>query len=96
LRQIGGAMKQYLLLILLFCGIFSCRSKDSWTEKDRKEFLGGCLKGAAKDMGQEKAADYCRCMWEKIQQRYPTPVSPSFIQNDTALQRLGRECFAAQ
>lgn len=86
-------MKQVLLCLLVICGMHSCKSDEPWTEQDRKDFMGGCLKGSSLDMTQKQASAYCNCMWQQIQLRYPSAVSPDFIKKDTALTRLGKDCF---
>jgi hypothetical protein len=94
LQHNGIKLKQVFVYLMTVCGIVACNTDAPWTEQDRKDFIGGCLKGTARDMTQEQASVYCNCMWQQIQQRYPTAVSPNFIKNDTALARLGKDCIA--
>ena len=84
-------MKRISTLFLSVSVLFSC--KNGWSDQDRKQFVGGCVNGAIKSMKPEKANAYCQCMLQKIQQRYPSPVNSTFMKNDTAVYRIGKECF---
>lgn len=64
----------------------------SWTDQDKSDFLGGCLHGPIRDSGQVKARAYCHCMLEKMMQRYPNANDAKYMQQDTALPRISREC----
>ena len=63
-----------------------------WTGKDKEEFYGGCVKGALKDMTEDKAKSYCNCMLEKVQKRYPNVSALKYIRADTALYSIANEC----
>jgi hypothetical protein len=71
--------------------VFSC--KHSWTPKDKENFIGGCVNGALKDMGEAKAKAYCSCMLEKLQKRYPDPSDLKYAQTDTSVYSMGKECM---
>ena len=81
-------------LILLLTGLvflFSCSRP--WTESDKQNFMGGCMSGALKNMDQEKAKDYCSCMLQKVQKRYPNANDAKYLKNDTAIYSMGRACM---
>jgi hypothetical protein len=79
-------------IILVTVSIFiSCKTK--WSDKDRSEFISGCMQGGAvTDMGKEKAKNYCQCMLEKIIVKYPDRRDAHFMRYDTSLARLAIEC----
>ena len=79
----------FLWVILGF--LFSCNRP--WTDSDKKNFMGGCMSGALKDMKPEKAQAYCSCMLEKVQKRYPNAADAKYLKSDTALYSIGRECM---
>jgi hypothetical protein len=87
----GYKGKIMIFLTVFSCLLYSCKRK--WTEKDRSEFTAGCLNGGAlKDMGEEKARNYCKCMLDKIVERYPNRNDARFIRYDTTIQKLAAEC----
>ncbi len=81
-------MKLIAFLLVLF--LFSCNRP--WTENDKQNFMGGCMNGALKDMDQAKAKEYCNCMLEKVQKRYPSVSDVQYMKKDTAIYTMGREC----
>jgi uncharacterized membrane protein len=76
---------------LLFLVLLSCNHP--WTQDDKQNFLGGCMKGALKDMDEEKARAYCSCMLQKVQKKYPNAADAKYLKNDTAIYSMGRECM---
>lgn len=74
------------LLLLISCS-------RPWTEKDKSEFLSGCLHGAAASMGSEKGKAYCQCMLGKVVARYPNARDARYLSSDTAMRGLGRDCL---
>ncbi len=85
------SIKKTLALILTVCMAMAC--KQGWTDKNKQEFLGGCISGAEKNMDAAKAKPYCICMLQKLQTRYSSPVSLQFLKNDTALYNMGKACL---
>jgi hypothetical protein len=81
-------MKWYCILGIMI--VSSC--KQGWTQKDKQEFLGGCINGALKDMGAARAKSYCDCMLQKIQGRYPNAGDVKYIKNDTAIFSMAKAC----
>jgi hypothetical protein len=71
--------------------LFSCQH--AWTPKDKETFMGGCVNGALKDMGEAKAKAYCSCMLEKLQKRYSSASDLKYAKTDTAVYSMGRECL---
>jgi trans-aconitate methyltransferase len=51
------------------------------------------MKGALKDMDEEKARAYCSCMLQKVQKKYPNAADAKYLKNDTAIYSMGRECM---
>ncbi|HEX2607031.1 MAG TPA: hypothetical protein VHK91_06610 [Flavisolibacter sp.] len=80
----------YWILILF---VFESSCARSWTKKDEKEFKSGCIQGAVKDMGKEKAVRYCDCMLDQLKQRYSNPSDLNYLKQDTALKRLAQGCL---
>jgi hypothetical protein len=78
--------------LLFLC--FSCKRK--WTETDKSEFLGGCLKTAVKDMGEEKAKPYCSCLLQKIVEKYPNANDAAYIRYDSTNIQLAKDCLKRQ
>ena len=83
-------MKLFLLVILAFA-FSSC--KHAWTQKDKEDFVGGCVNGALKEMGEAKARSYCSCMLQKLQKRYPNAADMKYVKNDTAVHSMAKECM---
>ncbi|MFL5811397.1 MAG: hypothetical protein ACJ749_17875 [Flavisolibacter sp.] len=80
------------ILILFFAvALFSCKRK--WTENDKSEFLGGCLKTAIRDMGEDKAKPYCSCLLQKIVQKYPNANDAKYIRYDSTNRQLAKDCL---
>jgi|GEM_PF-4336494 len=42
-----------------------------WTKAQQKKFFNQCAETASKQVGQERAQEYCNCMMKKIEKRYP-------------------------
>ncbi|MFL5742737.1 MAG: hypothetical protein ACJ75B_21130 [Flavisolibacter sp.] len=83
-------MKKYFLLLISIC-LICCQSK--WTEKNKSDLLSSCIAGATKDMGATKAKAYCQCMLEKIVRKYPNADDARYLQYDTAMRRMGKDCL---
>lgn len=83
-------MKNLLPIVLLVL-LFSCKRK--WTEKDRSEFVSGCLSKAVIDLGQDKAKPYCNCLLQKIVAKYPNANDAKYIRYDTTVKQLAKECL---
>ena len=71
--------------------LFSC--KQPWTQREKEQILGGCMKESIKDMGEAKARVYCSCMLGKLQSRYPNARDLKYIKSDTALYSMGQDCL---
>jgi hypothetical protein len=85
-------MMQKIIVIILLLGLLtSCKRK--WTDKDKQEFLSGCMNSAVKDLGSDKAKQYCHCMLDKVLARYPDARDINWISRDTAMPRMGRDCL---
>jgi hypothetical protein len=84
-------MQKIFVLVLLFLLLNSCKRK--WTDKDKQEFLSGCINSATKELGSEKAKQYCHCMLDKVLVRYPDAGDINWMSRDTAMPRMGRDCL---
>jgi len=80
-----------IIFFLLMISCFSCKRK--WTEKDKSEFLAGCLKNAVKNIGEQKAKPYCNCLLQRVIERYPNARDAPYIKYDTAIVRLAEDCL---
>jgi hypothetical protein len=80
----------FIILVLALC-VFSCKRK--WTEKNKSDFVSGCLNKQVKEMGIEKARAYCSCLIEKVIVKYPNANDARYIQYDSAIIRLAKECL---
>ena len=83
-------------IILLFGCLFSSSCDRKWTEKDKSEFVGGCMSRQAGELGAEKAKSYCQCLLEKVVQKYPNAYDAPYIKYDTALKKLATDCLGAK
>jgi hypothetical protein len=75
--------------LMLCC--FSCKRK--WTEKNKADFVSGCLSRQVKELGIEKARAYCSCLVEKVVQKYPNANDARYIQYDSSLRQLAKDCL---
>lgn len=94
-------MKQLLLSAfgLFFFG--SCSNNDKvitkstgWDETNKTEFMEQCFAGAVKEFKKDtiKAKEYCACMLNKIEDRFPIPDSAGTMSyNDMTI--LARACL---
>ena len=84
-------MKKFLL-ISSFMFLVSC--KRPWSEKDKADFVSGCLAGGAvKDLGETRAKNYCNCMLTKVMTRYPNRNDALFMQHDSSMTAIGKDCL---
>lgn len=44
----------------------------SWTSRDRNDFIRECIGTAKESLSEEKATFYCNCMLVKVEAKYPT------------------------
>jgi hypothetical protein len=79
----------FLSGLVLCC--FSCKRK--WTEKNKTDFVSGCMSRQVKEMGIEKARTYCSCLIEKVVQKYPNANDARYIQYDSSISRLAKDCL---
>ena len=85
---------QKFITIFIILFLLSCKRK--WTTEDKTDFLGGCLKVAIKDMGEEKAKPYCSCLLEKVVARYPNANDAAYIKHDSTIVKMAKECLKHQ
>jgi len=76
------------------CSFFLlCSCQRAWTEKDKADFLAGCIEGTTKDLGADKAKAYCACMVGKVVSRYPDAGDAKYMKYDTAIVRISKDCL---
>jgi hypothetical protein len=84
-------MRKIFLLLLACAGFCSCRR--AWTDRDKAEFVSGCINGALREMGETKAKTYCNCMLDKVVRKYPNARDAAYIRYDSAIARMGKDCL---
>ena len=70
---------------------FSCKRK--WTEKDKSEFLGGCMNNAMNNKDVVNAKAYCNCLLEKIVAKYPNANDMQYAKYDSTNAKLAKDCL---
>jgi len=80
-----------MALFLLAAALVSCSRP--WTEKDKSEFVSGCLSAAVRGMGEDSAKRYCRCLVEKVVAKYPNANDAKYIKYDSTVKVLAQECL---
>ena len=53
-----------------------------WSKAERRKFVSTCAEKASTNMGQEKAEEYCTCMMNKIEKRYPNSADVGQLTED--------------
>lgn len=82
---------RWAYVFMLFALLVSCKRK--WTEKNRQDFYGGCLKKALSDKEIADPKQYCHCLTQKIVARYPNANDVKYIRYDSTLKKLAEECL---
>ncbi len=93
---------KHLLLSAFSSFVFcSCSNNDKatpkstgWDETNQTEFMEQCFGGAINEFKKDtlKAKEYCACMLNKIEDRYPIPDSAGTMSyNDMTI--LARDCL---
>ena len=87
-------MKYLAVLLLMMALCFSCKRK--WTEEDRKQFIGGCMATAVADtlIGKRLAKDYCDCLLQQIERKFPNANDVKYIRYDSSAREIGRQCLS--
>ncbi|HWJ92420.1 MAG TPA: hypothetical protein VNR87_14990 [Flavisolibacter sp.] len=80
-----------IIIVLIVLSAFACKRK--WTEKNKSDFVSGCLSRQVKELGIEKARAYCSCLVEKVVRKYPNANDAGYIQYDSAIVRLAKDCL---
>ena len=62
-----------------------------WTSVEKKEFMSNCVGTAEKNVGYERAKDYCSCMMDKIEKRYPNSSDVNKM-TETQRDKWAAEC----
>jgi hypothetical protein len=84
-------MVRYFFLAALVVFLAGCQR--SWTEKDKSEFLSGCISGSIGELGTGKAKTYCHCMLNRIMDKYPNANDAKYLKYDSTMARLGKDCL---
>jgi hypothetical protein len=83
-------MKSALVFLLLFC-VFSCKRK--WTQDDKAQFLGGCLRTATTNLGEQGAKTYCNCLLGKMMEKYPNANDIRYVKYDSSIVSVAKDCL---
>ena len=46
-------------------------SVKGWTPSEKTTFMTACVEGTTETMGENKSADYCACLLNKLEKLYP-------------------------
>ena len=84
-------MKKIVFFLLAILGFFACKRK--WTNKDKSEFLSGCLNKAIKEMEESKAKPYCNCLLDKIVKKFPNANDVNYIKYDSSVALMAKDCL---
>lgn len=63
-----------------------------WDQGNRTAFMDRCVNDSKGQMDEAKARDYCSCMLEKIEARYPVADSASAL-SMKELQDMAKDCI---
>jgi hypothetical protein len=104
MRKVGFLL---LLVVLFACNNSnsSDEKKDStnvaavvdvpsnWSKEDEQEFINSCMENAKANASDTVAYAYCKCMLEKVQQRFPTLDSTvTVLQDSTEAAKIAEGC----
>lgn len=78
-------------VLLSSCGIFGKTKKSKWSEVEREAFMGACVDGLAGTPNID-AKDYCGCMLEKLEEKYPSALDAQNMDEDE-MQKWALECL---
>lgn len=56
--------------------------KKRWPSSDRMEFITECIVSAKEGMSEDSARQYCYCMQEKVEAKYPTVEEAAHLSED--------------
>ena len=83
-----------LLTFLSACNNKSSDGKGSWAQLEKDAFMTNCSAQAQKTgtMDATKAKDYCSCMLDKVEEKYPNAADAA---NLTAIDasNMAKECL---
>jgi hypothetical protein len=80
-----------LLFFINSCSESLVEKKKGWTKQERETFLSNCFDEAALGMSDSSAKEYCQCVLEKIQERYPK-ASDAVEMNKDEITEFATEC----
>lgn len=63
-----------------------------WSNAEQKEFMDKCTEGTVSSMGQEKGEEYCSCMLDKLQKRYPK-ANDAQEMTQSEMTKLAKTCL---
>jgi hypothetical protein len=65
----------------------------NWSKEDEQEFINSCMENAKASASDTVAYAYCKCMLEKVQQRFPTLDSTvTVLQDSTEAAKIAEGC----
>jgi hypothetical protein len=90
--------KQTFMKKLWICGALAlalgaCKSGSNWTQADKDAFVGKCVPESQRQAGmsESKAKDYCDCMLDKVQKKYPKAQEAGNMSVNEATE-MARDC----
>ncbi len=85
------------LFIPILAGIFLVACKDKgWSKAEEDRFTSDCERTATKQVGTERATEYCSCMLGKIKKDYNNyaEANTKLVKDQATMGRLAEECNA--
>lgn len=64
-------MKQFVFSLLIISGFILSSCQSGWTDEQRSQFINDCTNASKKNLDEETALNYCKCVAEKIEKEYP-------------------------
>lgn len=65
---------------------------DGWSALEKRSFMSKCVEGATRSFGTSEAKNYCSCMLEKIERRYPKPLDAARL-TQSDMEPLAKDCI---
>jgi len=82
---------QILIIALLLFN--SCKQPKTYIQKDKNEFISGCLKANRGKVSETKAKALCNCMLEKVMKKN-IPITESHKMKIEEIREIALECIS--
>jgi len=83
-------MKKLIFSAVVILALTSCSK--GWSKKDKDEFIKSCEDRISNYMNEDAASNYCSCMQEKIEEKYPISKDAKKIRQSEA-KEMAKDCF---